>query len=694
VVGKSKVLEVVSYLIENGASKTCEAFNLTEETLNRYKREARKQFGEGLEAVVKLSEKLSIAEMNQLSSGSLHVPTGGKKHVIDFSGEEVTFGVMSDTHVGSIWTEPDHILKAFEEMKKQGCTMLFHAADLCVKPGSLVTTRAGLVPIEQVKVGDVVLTHRNRWHKVLQCFEREVSEPLDMYSLDSSHVPDLSITKNHPVFVTQNESNGAVGGKTLFLESSKVIPLKNHVMNIVEDNMFKPMDTPYKISCKSLHDKVSLHVNEGALQVDEDLFSVIGIFLGDGTCKLNSSRGTVSFSLNTKGRKQTLNKTILQRFADVNGFNLMTYTHENQNCESLYINSKPLAEFFNQFYDSEGNKHLPLQWVNLPSSQFLQIIYGLILADGTLLKRRGVRLNSTSASLLKTLKLRLEMSGIYCSMNLSRPNKISWVLRKLSPTKAYYELGFYNATCNVVTNMFGSTISSEKAERRYNRFDYCIKSIYEKTEGSYTGKVYNIEVEEDNSYIANGVVVHNCEGMMGRPGDIYELSHVGYKAQRDEAVRIFSQWKLPLYIPSGNHDGSFNTKLGAGMDIVEDVCSRLEGANYLGINDGDLILNGVTIKLWHGGDGSSYSLGYRDQKLIESFTGGEKPNILITGHIHKAYYFFYRNIHTIGAGSMQKQSGWMRAKKLQAHTGFWVVKACLAKGEVKWISPRWYPYYT
>lgn len=31
---------------------------------------------------------------------------------------------------------------------------------------------------------------------------------------------------------------------------------------------------------------------------------------------------------------------------------------------------------------------------------------------------------------------------------------------------------------------------------------------------SYTGEVFNLEVEEDNSYIANGIIVHNCDPNM------------------------------------------------------------------------------------------------------------------------------------------------------------------------------------
>jgi len=313
---KDKVLEITKFLIERGTQATCEAYNLTGETLNRYKREAKKYYGENLDTLIKFTEKFSMEEISKLASGT---PLGAslipKKTKVSFDAEEITFGIMSDTHIGSIWTDEDHIVSAFEEMEKQGCSMLLHAGDL-------------------------------------------------------------------------------------------------------------------------------------------------------------------------------------------------------------------------------------------------------------------------------------------------------------------------------------------------------------------------------------------VEGMMNRPGDIYELSALGYKQQKNAAVAVFSQWKKPLYIITGNHDGSFNSKLNAGLDIVEDVCHSLgEHAHYLGVNDGDLDINGVIIKLWHGGDGSSYSLGYRDQKLIESFTGGEKPHILVTGHIHKAYYFFYRNIHTIGGGSMQKQSGWMRSKKIQAHTGFWVVKAGFGKGEVKWIAPRFYPYY-
>jgi len=185
------------------------------------------------------------------------------------------------------------------------------------------------------------------------------------------------------------------------------------------------------------------------------------------------------------------------------------------------------------------------------------------------------------------------------------------------------------------------------------------------------------------------------EGMMGRPGDVYELSHIGYKAQRDEAIRVLGKKKesIPFYTISGNHDVSFNSKHGVGANIVEDICSAIPNAHYLGYDEGDIHIKNIVIRLFHGGDGSSYATSYRGQKLIESFSGGEKPALAITGHTHKQIYMFNRNVHYIEAGTLQYQSSWMRGKKLAAHVGFSIADLVIGDGEIKSLSYTWYPFY-
>ena len=182
----------------------------------------------------------------------------------------------------------------------------------------------------------------------------------------------------------------------------------------------------------------------------------------------------------------------------------------------------------------------------------------------------------------------------------------------------------------------------------------------------------------------------SVEGMMNRPNAIYELNHIGYKAQRDAAVDLLKGWTKPLYMVGGNHNASFDMKFGVGMDITEDICSRLPDATYLGSCDGTMDINGVATTVFHGNDGSSYALSYREQRIIDMMQPVEMPQLLITGHVHKAFYCMYRGVHIICGGTLQSQTPFMRGKKLPAHVGWWVVKAGISDGIIRWIEPRWY----
>ena len=172
---------------------------------------------------------------------------------------------------------------------------------------------------------------------------------------------------------------------------------------------------------------------------------------------------------------------------------------------------------------------------------------------------------------------------------------------------------------------------------------------------------------------------------------MYELTDLGFEAQRDRAVELMSKYTVPVFIISGNHDAFFQEY--AGADVVRAVCERVEGMTYLGYDVADIDVGGVTVRLWHGGDGGSYALSYRLQKVIESMTGGTKPGILLAGHVHKFCYIFERNVHAISCPSMQMQTNWMRGKKLASHTGFLVLDFETHNGCVCNLSVRLYPFY-
>lgn len=183
------------------------------------------------------------------------------------------------------------------------------------------------------------------------------------------------------------------------------------------------------------------------------------------------------------------------------------------------------------------------------------------------------------------------------------------------------------------------------------------------------------------------------EGMSNRPGHIYELDQLGYDKQKEYAIQLFSQWTdTDIYAIDGNHDRWFIKSSGAL--IVKDISESLENFNFLGHDEGDISLKGKAIlKLWHGEDGNSYALSYRLQKIAESLSGGEKPNVMICGHTHKYVKIWERNIWIVSAGSIQAQTQWMRGKRIAAHVGFCIMDIWVNNNGVSKIRETWYPFY-
>lgn len=172
---------------------------------------------------------------------------------------------------------------------------------------------------------------------------------------------------------------------------------------------------------------------------------------------------------------------------------------------------------------------------------------------------------------------------------------------------------------------------------------------------------------------------------------IYELSEVGFEAQKAKAVELLGKYEVPVYIISGNHDAYY--KEYAGANVVASVAQELPNVTHIGDDEADIEIDGVTIRLFHGGDGNSYALSYRLQKLVEAITGGRKPNILLAGHVHKFCYIFERNIHAISVPCLQMQTAYMRGKKLAAHTGFLDLQFDVIDGGVCNLSVTLFPFY-
>lgn len=184
------------------------------------------------------------------------------------------------------------------------------------------------------------------------------------------------------------------------------------------------------------------------------------------------------------------------------------------------------------------------------------------------------------------------------------------------------------------------------------------------------------------------------EGIKMRPGHEQECFLHGADDIENYIIENFPKRDgITTNFITGNHDHSMIKQ--SGHDIGVNIAKERSDMNYLGMaNAKVLITPKCTMELNHPLDGASYALSYSIQKLADSLSGGEKPNILINGHHHKAMYLFYRNIHMIEAGCFEAQTPWMKGKRIAAHVGGYIVTVYVSEdGEIKRFIPEFIPFY-
>lgn len=71
----------------------------------------------------------------------------------------------------------------------------------CFAAGTLIKTKSGYIPIEDVKIGDVVFTHKSQWKKVIETMTNPTNH---IYDMDFG-VTEIMVTENHPLFVKESE---------------------------------------------------------------------------------------------------------------------------------------------------------------------------------------------------------------------------------------------------------------------------------------------------------------------------------------------------------------------------------------------------------------------------------------------------------------------------------------------------------
>lgn len=505
----------------------------------------------------------------------------------------------------------------------------------CLPPEQEILTKEGYRPIADVRVGDYVVTHKNRLRRVLHKFERDTEELLYVIKPKKVGYDELRITGEHKVLVIRSKwvnAHRSRDGLNLKKEP-QWIPAKDlkpgdyvavaydgetrdeqilRISDYIGVANFEESQTEFAgtaiLSGHSAYEvdgdklvkattyadgtiitgKRPLPLNN-ELEIDSDLAYLFGRWLGDGC--ITHRTGTdipsgikIVFNLEEMADAQDIATIVEEKL----GVSVDIKLSSTGRWYDLWVNSMPVGEFFKGLLGHYSHsKSIPEVLMRLSNELTLSLLRGLFRADGYVSDNKiGMLLsNRTLMTQVHQLLLRL---GYFFSIKENT--------HKNGRTTAYR----VSATANECAPLFEAFFDQEAPSydidlKYYIEYDDLRWTRIGSIEiESYQGQVLDIEVEEDHSFVSAGIVVSNCyvvpSPQDSREGIMTTLTQMTEIMSRGGGVGINISTLRPRhsYVKGVNGRSSGSVSWGALYSFVTGLIEQggsRRGALMLILND-------------------------------------------------------------------------------------------------------------
>jgi len=409
--------------------------------------------------------------------------------IVVFGGDGGTFDIGLQSLSGAFERRHDFVYVCYDNEAYMNCL-----------PGdTFVMTENGAKRVDEVQLSEKLYTFDKATNGLLlrKCsgvFDngiRPVHEIATLHHLIRS-------TSNHPFLVVKRHGRGRereLRWRTLsnLRLGDEIVVLKK--LDEDGDRSFKFNFSPVTKKHYKVHKLNEIRLPKYSSPA---LLEFLGLFVGDGWTR--SHRGEVGFAI----PEGSTRKRLLELYKRLFGPNGIGQTSEYY----VYFNSVNLARFIDSLGFGKGakNKTIPPWIFTLPTEEKEALIEGLLQSDGYKYGN-SYRYVSSSSELLRKLRLLLQ------TMNY-RVGKITWQTAKKGkafPHRTLLKDTQYGSICFSRKRKW----DLEKYRNQYRYQDPLIESDNFAVETvqhlQYVDRMrtYDLRVEKDHNFIAEGVVVHN-----------------------------------------------------------------------------------------------------------------------------------------------------------------------------------------
>lgn len=375
----------------------------------------------------------------------------------------------------------------------------------CFVRGTYILTEKGYIPIENVSVGDRVLTHKGRWKAVTSVMQRDNAR---IWNVNGFGILPTGTTAEHPYYVTRVS------------EPIEFKPVKG-----LNDSYYSTMVLP----------------DEEPNKYSKEIWWIIGRYIADGWRVRRQDRprgGRIVFAVSDKKREE-----FEHRLSEANLHG--TYTEE-RTCGKYHVCDNQLYEYLGIFGEYAYGKRIPREALCLPREKAEYFYNGYMSGDGRNDKEEAT---STSAAVILGMCIIAQRLGkpVPAVYYTKRDSKCTIEGRECKQRDTY--------TFRI----------SNKSVKGYYRGRYVCRKLYRPTESDQYETVYNLSVEEDESYIANGAIVHNCQdisvagkqvGFQGNRSSLFfrVMYLIGQLKEEDKPTYLFIENVKNLLSVNGGWD--------------------------------------------------------------------------------------------------------------------------------------------
>ncbi len=330
----------------------------------------------------------------------------------------------------------------------------------------------GITSVRDLKAGDLVLTKTGAFKKVLAKHKRIIRKAERLFQFKTYLGEEVKISEGHPLLCLVNR-------KEIWRNIEDINPGDEIVFPLPKFQPNNPHPAPEKLELQTISGYKKTFI------LNENFYRFLGFWIGDGFTNNfhNTERVGLTFNAKTEARLANYYEEIISKELQVP--KITRYLHNGG--LNLYWRDEPLRHWLSTDFRREWlGKKLPDWFVHVSKKNFEQFLEGWIESDGSTDKDGVTKIVTKERDLAATAQLTALSLGIVVGLHYIRVKG-----------KTYYQL--------VIPK------TDRKVRVKGNRLIVKVLSSKEMKYRDPRTQLYDIQVEDDESFCVPMATLHNCQ---------------------------------------------------------------------------------------------------------------------------------------------------------------------------------------